>query len=98
MLPGRPVPNWWAWFWIGKLSRMAPWSSVLRLVCIREVTSIETVQVLNVKLGMNVESRDLELLIEKYINDDYGDMVNYVAFSSRVDPSEHAFDPYTLGA
>ena len=77
---------------------MAPWSSVLRLVCIREVTSIETVQVLNVKLGMNVESRDLELLIEKYINDDYGDMVNYVAFSSRVDPSEHAFDPYTLGA
>ena len=65
---------------------------------IRAATSIGTVQVLNVKLGMNVEARDLELLTEKYINDDYGDMVNYVAFSSRVDPSEPAFDPYTLGA
>lgn len=47
---------------------------------------------------MSVEACDLELLIEKYINEDYGDMVNYVAFSSRVDPSELAFDPYTLGA
>lgn len=56
------------------------------------------VQVLNVKLGMNVEPRDLELLIEKYITEDYGDLVNYVAFSSRVDPSEPNFDPYTLGA
>jgi hypothetical protein len=55
------------------------------------------VQVLNVKLGMNIESRDLELLVDKYINDDYGDMVNYVAFASRVDPSEAKFDPYTLG-
>jgi hypothetical protein len=53
--------------------------------------------VLNVKLGMNVEPEDLELLIEKYIDEDYGDMVNYVAFSSSVDPCEEAFDPYTLG-
>lgn len=65
---------------------------------INHVTPQQFKQVLNVKLGMNVESRDLELLTGKYINEDYGDMVNYVAFSSRVDPSEPAFDPYTLGA
>lgn len=65
---------------------------------INHVTPQQFKQVLNVKLGMNVEPRDLELLIEKYITEDYGDLVNYVAFSSRVDPSEPNFDPYTLGA
>jgi hypothetical protein len=54
-------------------------------------------QVLNVKLALNIEADDLDLLIEKYVNDDYGDMVNYVAFASSVDPCEEAFDPYSLG-
>jgi hypothetical protein len=64
----------------------------------RDTQQWQRFQVLNVKLGMSVNARDLELLIEKYIDEDYGDMVNYVAFASRVDPSEPKFDPYTLGA
>lgn len=54
------------------------------------------VQVLNVKLGFNVQADDLNLLVDKYIDEDYGDMVNYVSFSSAVDPSGTKFDAYAL--
>jgi hypothetical protein len=55
------------------------------------------VQVLNVKLALKIEPEDLGLLIDKYTDTDYGDLVNYVAFATSVDPSEPAYDPYTLG-
>lgn len=91
------VCSWAEWGYIsGPFHGSA--SQLLEICCDRHTIASHAVQVLNVKLGMNVDARDLELLIEKYINDDYGDLVNYVAFSSRVDPSEPNFDPYTLGA
>lgn len=60
-------------------------------------SGLHAVQVLNVKLDFKVSADDCDLLIEKYINPDYGDLVNYVAFASSVDPAEPAYDPYTLG-
>jgi hypothetical protein len=55
------------------------------------------VQVLNVKLALHLSDEDLELLIDKYIGADYGDLVNYVAFAARISPAEAPYDPYTLG-
>lgn len=62
-----------------------------------DLNGIVFVQVLNVKLALEVNQDDLDLLIEKYVDEDYGDMVNFVAFASSVDPCEDAFDPYSLG-
>lgn len=54
-------------------------------------------QVINVKLGLKLWDSDVELLIEKYVDDYYGDMVNYVAFAMEVDPDIDEIVPYTLG-
>eukprot|EP00892_Ulva_mutabilis_P008864 jgi/Ulvmu1/634/UM010_0004.1 len=64
---------------------------------INHVTPQQFKQVLNVKLALEVNQDDLDLLIEKFVSEDYGDMVNFVAFASNVDPCEDAFDPYSLG-
>lgn len=54
-------------------------------------------QVLNVKLALKVSAEDLDLVIDKYTDPNYGDLVNYVAFAHAVDPREQPYDPYTLG-
>ena len=46
-----------------------------------DLNGIVFVQVLNVKLALEVNQDDLDLLIEKYVDEDYGDMVNFVAFA-----------------
>lgn len=53
-------------------------------------------QTLNVRLGFAVSADELELLLEKYVDINYGDMINYVAFAAAVDPPEAKFDPYSL--
>ena len=54
-------------------------------------------QVINSKLALKVAAEDLDLIIEKYTDPAYGDLVNYVAFACAVDPREVPYDPYTLG-
>lgn len=52
-------------------------------------------QVLETKLNFKMWEEDKELLVEKYLDDFYGDMVNYVAFSREVDPPEGSIRPFT---
>lgn len=53
-------------------------------------------QVLETKLEFKMWEEDKELLVEKYLDDFYGDMVNYVAFSREVDPPDGSIKPFTL--
>ena len=45
-----------------------------------------------------MDEGDLSVLVDKFIDESYGDMINYVAFASYVDPTppEAKFDPYAL--
>jgi hypothetical protein len=61
------------------------------------VTFGSNMQAINVKLALEVDAADLDLIVLKYLDPAYGDLVNYVAFAARVDPSEAAYHPYTLG-
>eukprot|EP01026_Neomeris_dumetosa_P000307 TRINITY_DN10078_c0_g1_i1.p1 TRINITY_DN10078_c0_g1~~TRINITY_DN10078_c0_g1_i1.p1 ORF type:complete len:254 (-),score=36.53 TRINITY_DN10078_c0_g1_i1:80-841(-) len=60
------------------------------------VTPQQFRQALNVKIGIELSEKEMQLLIEKFFNDEYGDIVNYVAFSNMVDPAEGAYDPYRV--
>lgn len=53
-------------------------------------------QVLETKLHFKMWEEDKELLVEKYLDDFYGDMVNYVAFAREVDPPEGSIKPFTV--
>ncbi len=55
-------------------------------VC-NHVTTAQFRAVLNVKLGLDIPEADVQLLIEKYVDDAYGDLVNYVVFANAVDPA-----------
>jgi hypothetical protein len=54
-------------------------------------------QAINVKLALEVHPEDLDLIVQKYVDPSYGDLINYVAFAACVDPPEAAYHPYTLG-
>ncbi|CAD7698240.1 unnamed protein product [Ostreobium quekettii] len=60
------------------------------------VTRNQFAQCLNVKLNLELEPEEVDLLAEKFGQSDYPEMVNYVAFANTVDPREEPFDPYKL--
>jgi hypothetical protein len=60
-------------------------------------TPARGLQVLKNHLALALAPADAELLVEKFVSPDYGDLVNYVAFAAAVDPPAPAYDPYTLG-
>ncbi|GMH42114.1 hypothetical protein BSKO_10033 [Bryopsis sp. KO-2023] len=60
------------------------------------VTKTQFAQCLNVKLGLKLSEEDVRLVVQKYLHDDYAEMVNYIAFANTVDPPEEPFDPYKL--
>uniref|UniRef100_A0A061R0J3 Flagellar associated protein n=1 Tax=Tetraselmis sp. GSL018 TaxID=582737 RepID=A0A061R0J3_9CHLO len=55
---------------------------------VNHVTWQQFKQVLETKLEFKLWEEDKDLLIEKYVDDFYGDMVNYVAFARDVDPQD----------
>lgn len=60
------------------------------------VTKHQFLQCLNVKLGLELPEKETQLVMNKFIHEDYPEMVNYIAFSNTVDPPEEPFDPYKL--
>lgn len=61
------------------------------------VTYTQFKQCINVKLGLEIAEKDMDLLIEKYKNEDKPEMVNYMAFANTVDPAGEAINPYQTG-
>jgi len=55
---------------------------------VNHVSVYQFKQELNVKLGFRLTAEEMEVLVEKYVNEDYDDMVNFLAFSNTVDPEE----------
>lgn len=45
-------------------------------------------QELNVKLGFRLTAAEMGLLVEKFVHEDYPDMVNFLAFANTVDDEE----------
>ena len=52
---------------------------------VNHVTVSQFKQGLSINLGFNVSSKDIDLLVEKFGNDDYPDMCNYVLFTNLVE-------------
>mmetsp|Transcript_40837 Transcript_40837/g.104495 ORF Transcript_40837/g.104495 Transcript_40837/m.104495 type:complete len:259 (-) Transcript_40837:103-879(-) len=48
------------------------------------------------KCGFKLWESDMNLLVEKYTDDYYGDMVNYIAFAKQVDPDIEAIAPFDV--
>jgi len=55
---------------------------------VNHVSIYQFKQELNVQLGFRLTAEEMELLVEKYVNEDYPDMVNFLAFSNTVDPED----------
>lgn len=60
------------------------------------VTKHQFLQCLNVKLGLELSEKEAQLVMCKFLHEDYPEMVNYIAFANTVDPPEEPFDPYKL--
>lgn len=59
------------------------------------VTKSQFHQCLNVKLGfVDLNEKEINLLCKKFKNEDRDEMINYIAFSNTVDPSDPFYDPY----
>ncbi|KAK9813681.1 hypothetical protein WJX73_003195 [Symbiochloris irregularis] len=57
---------------------------------VNHVTINQFKQGLSVNLGFNVSSKDTDLLVEKFGNEDYPDMVNYAVFTNIVQGQQAA--------
>ena len=52
---------------------------------VNHVTVAQFKQGLSVNLGFAISSKDIDLLVEKFVDDDYPDMCNYVVFTNIVE-------------
>lgn len=58
------------------------------------VTVAQFKQVLVAKLGLELTSKEQDLLVQKFHHDDKLELVNYIAFANTVEPQDPAFNPY----
>lgn len=52
---------------------------------VNHVTIAQFKQGLSVNLGFNVSGKDIDLLVEKFVDEEYPDMVNYVVLTSTIE-------------
>jgi len=64
-------------------------------IMVGHVTEKQFRQTLDVNMQLSLPTSAVDLLIKKYFNEDYPEMVNYMAFSCTVDPPETPYNPYS---